>query len=100
MTYGKALGILLAVAFIVTGLWKLHDAIGDAREAKVRGELQAVIDSQNKAIEELQKAASQENKDAAGRVVTVLQNGEIQKRTLPQGYGPAVMNQWFDEAFP
>lgn len=36
MSYGKALGILLVVAFIITGLWKFWDAAGDAREAEVR----------------------------------------------------------------
>ncbi len=39
--YVKALGILLLLAGIITGLWKLYDAGGDAREDKLVREWQA-----------------------------------------------------------
>jgi hypothetical protein len=34
--YVKALAILLLLSGLIVGLWKLYDAIGDSREAKVR----------------------------------------------------------------
>lgn len=61
--------------------------------------LKGKIETQNHAIDALKAAGNLENSQAAGRVTTVLLDGERAKRTLPKGTGPKVMNEFMRGLF-
>lgn len=62
-------------------------------------ELAAQIQKQNDAIQAFKAAASLENSEAAGRLANALLKAEMQKAELPQGTGPAVMNEFMGAVF-
>lgn len=91
----KAILITLAAGILVASFQQYRVATRDTEIAT----LKATVERQNGAIEKLAADAKLANADAGNRAAAVLLEGEKQKHTLPQGYGHAVMNQWFDEAF-
>lgn len=92
----KALLITAAAGLLLAGAQQYRIATRDTEIATLKAQVQA----HNDAAEALKTAGQLENSEASGRVTEVMLEGEKKKRTLPAGYGPAVMNNWFDEAFP
>jgi hypothetical protein len=78
--YGKALGILLALAGVLHGVWLLYDAGGDAREDSVRLEwarekleLTAARDQAIREAADARKAAESIKQDNSQRGENVIE---------------------------
>ncbi len=92
----KALLITAALGLLLGGVQQYRIATRDTEIATLKAQVQA----HNSATEALAAAGKLDNSEAAGRVAGALLTGEKQKRKLPKGTGPVIMNQWFGKAFP
>lgn len=98
----KAVLATAAVGAFVSALLWLSVAALKVEVAECNAKIvacEANVQKQNDAIQALQAAAALGNSQAAGRVTTVFLKAEEQKRTLPQGTGPAVMNEFMRAVF-
>lgn len=92
----KAILITAAIGLLLASFQQYRIATRDTMIA----ELKAAVETQNHANDKLADDSKLDNSQAAGRVATVLLEGEKLKRTLPQGTGPVVMNQFMEAVFP
>lgn len=89
----------LAAVVLVAG------AVGLVQEVRIswlqteNTRLQGLVKEHNDATEKLKLAGDLETSQATGRVADVLLKAEEQKRALPKGTGPAVMNEYMRVVF-
>lgn len=62
-------------------------------------ELQAAVDAQNDATDNLATAGQLDSSQSAERVAQILLDAERQAKALPKGAGPAVMNEFMRAVF-
>jgi hypothetical protein len=80
--YVKALAILLLLSGLIFGLWKLYDAIGDSREAKVRLEFAEKEGERNKEIIRIQQLLSDQKRTAEESIKAERKNWEKRVNAL------------------
>jgi hypothetical protein len=91
----KATLIAITLGLLATGVQQYRIVDRD----KTILELEAAVATQSHATDTLGKAGQLETSQAAARVLRAIDEVEEMKRTLPQGTGPVVMNQFMQAVF-
>lgn len=91
----KAILITTALGLALGGVQQFRIQIRDTTIAR----LEAAVQAHNTATDNMATAGDLDKSQATERVARVLLNAEREAKALPQGTGPAVMNEFMRAVF-